>query len=93
MEKCYKISGRVQGVGYRYWAVRQAHAIGGISGFICNLSDGDVLVYLNGNEDALSEMYKLLYKGPLFAKVYQIEECPSAKQYFPPIQNGVFKRL
>jgi len=93
MEKCLKISGRVQGVGYRYWAVRQAHAIGGISGYICNLSDGDVMVYLNGEEDAVNKMQTLLYQGPLFARVYQIEECPLGKNYFPPLQDGVFKRL
>ena len=65
MEKCYKISGRVQGVGFRYWAIRAAKHIGDISGYICNFSDGDVVAYVAGTEEELNAFYMVLHKGAL----------------------------
>ena len=44
MLKCFLISGRVQGVGFRFWTLRRVSEIGGISGYVCNLPSGDVLV-------------------------------------------------
>lgn len=93
MERCLKISGRVQGVGFRYWVVRMAYSIGGISGYVCNLPQGEVLALISGEENELNQMQICLYRGPLFARVDKIEETPELKSYFPPIENGVFKRL
>jgi acylphosphatase len=59
----YRISGRVQGVGYRYYAVRAAQEIG-ISGWARNLADGDVEVHANGSPEQLSEFEARLRKGP-----------------------------
>ena len=92
-ERCLKISGRVQGVGFRFWTVRLAHSIGNISGYACNLPDGDVLILMSGTDAELDAMQEHLYKGPLFARVDKIEEVPEMKLYFPPIKNGVFKRI
>lgn len=93
MEKCLKISGRVQRVGFRFWVARVAYAIGNISGYACNLPDGDVLVLMSGPENDLNIMKAKLYDGPLFARVDKIEETPELKSLFPPIENGVFKRI
>ena len=93
MEKCYKISGRVQGVGFRFWAVRLARSLGGISGYICNLPQGDVWVLASGEAEKINEFYRYLCKGPLFARVDKIEEAPELKIYFPLVENSVFKRL
>ena len=93
MEKCYIISGRVQGVGFRYWLVHQVKAIGEISGYVCNLSSGDVGVYAKGDALKIQELLVLLYKGPLWARVDNVVEAVECKQFFPPIENGVFKRL
>lgn len=93
MEKCYKISGRVQGVGYRFWAIKTAAKIGNISGYVSNLPQGDVLVFLAGKEEQINKMLVCLYKGPLFARVDKIEECPEYLSIYPPIENGVFKRI
>ena len=88
-----KICGRVQGVGYRFWAVRLAYSIGDISGYACNLSDGDVLVLMSGTDEKLDEMQAHLYRGPLFARVDKVENAPELKSLLPPIENGVFKRI
>lgn len=92
-EQCFKISGRVQGVGFRRWAERQVANIGGLSGYIANMEDGSVLILLKGEPNALNLMLQNLYKGPLFARVDSIENTPQNKAYFPPLENGVFKRL
>jgi acylphosphatase len=92
-ERCLKISGRVQGVGFRFWAMRVAYSIGDISGYACNLPDGDVLVLMSGDEAKIDAMQVRLYKGPLFARVDKIEETPELKAFLPPVENGVFKRI
>ena len=93
MDRCIIISGRVQGVGFRFWTVRQARAIGNISGYVRNLEDGNVAVYMSASQDKINQMQAVLYKGPLFARVDAIREAPEQKIFFPPIENGVFKRI
>lgn len=93
MLKCFLISGRVQGVGFRFWTLRRVSEIGGISGYVCNLSSGDVLVLTEGAEDKLRQFEISLYKGPLFARVDSVKNLPELISYFPPVENGVFKRL
>lgn len=93
MLKCFLISGRVQGVGFRFWTLRRVSEIGGISGYVCNLSSGYVLVLTEGAEDKLRQLEISLYKGPLFARVDSVKNSPELISYFPPVENGVFKRL
>lgn len=93
MEKCVLVKGRVQGVGFRYWVLRQAAAIGGLDGYALNLENGDVAVLMRGEENKLNTLLTLLYKGPLFARVDSVVEASEYKAYFPPIVNGVFKRI
>jgi acylphosphatase len=93
MEKCFKISGRVQGVGFRYWVLYKAAFIGGLSGYARNMDDGDVVVYVSGDENCIMKLQAALYDGPIFARVDTVQEAPECKSYFPPIQNGVFKRI
>jgi len=93
MEVCWKISGRVQRVGYRNWAVKKAHETGNLSGYICNFFDNTVLLYIRGNEQAIVNFKNLAYKGPWLARVDNIEEYPEGKTYFPLICDGIFKRI
>ena len=92
-EVCWKISGRVQRVGYRNWAVRKAQEIGKISGYVCNFCNGTVSLFIKGNEAELSIFKNLVYKGPFLARVDTIEEYPEGKEFFPPIETGIFKRI
>jgi acylphosphatase len=67
------IHGRVQGVGFRYFAQHAAANLG-LSGYARNLDDGAVEVYAVGTEEKLSEFAGLLHKGPRFAEVHGVEE-------------------
>ena len=49
-EVLLKIKGRVQGIGFRYWAVKKAREIGGISGWVHNEADGSVEILMRGEE-------------------------------------------
>ena len=70
------IRGRVQGVGFRYFAQRAASELG-LAGYTRNLDDGRVEVYAVGPEEKLSEMTGLLYQGPRWAEVQGVEEQPA----------------
>lgn len=59
----YVISGRVQGVGFRYFAQRAAVELG-VTGWARNLEDGRVEVQGNGSPGALSEFEARLRRGP-----------------------------
>jgi len=68
-----KISGDVQGVGYRmsaYWVARKLH----IAGFVMNEPDGSVYIEAEGDEDALKEFLEWCRKGPITAKVTKLDE-------------------
>ena len=75
--KRYLISGRVQGVGFRYFAERAAREIG-VTGWARNLADGRVEVHANGSPEQLSEFEARLRKGPAHADVrgFETEESP-----------------
>ncbi len=68
----YLIRGRVQGVGYRYFASREAESLG-VAGFARNLPDGGVEVIAEGAEDVLAAFEARLREGPAFAAVASVE--------------------
>jgi acylphosphatase len=68
----FLVRGRVQGVGYRYFVLRKAEALG-LSGFARNLPDGVVEVVAEGDERTLVELETLLKEGPAFASVSHVE--------------------
>jgi acylphosphatase len=66
-----KIYGIVQGVGFRYHAIRQANSIG-VTGFVRNEPDGSVYIEAEGNETALAEFVKWCKTGPSYAHVEDV---------------------
>lgn len=70
----YLIRGRVQGVGYRYFASREAESLG-VAGFARNLPDGGVEVIAEGAEDVLAAFEARLREGPAFAAVASVERA------------------
>ena len=68
----FLVSGRVQGVGYRLFAVRAARGLG-ITGFARNLDNGQVEVVGQGSEEDLRRFEALLRQGPRGGQVETIE--------------------
>lgn len=71
--KRYCVSGRVQGVGFRYFASRVARKLG-ITGYAKNLRDGNVEVYAVGTAAMLAGLRKELQRGPRSAEVSNVTE-------------------
>lgn len=71
--RLYLISGRVQGVGFRFFAEREANQLG-VRGYVRNLSTGNVEAYAIGEVAALEQFKSMLARGPLGARVTRIEE-------------------
>ncbi len=65
------VSGLVQGVGYRYYAMRKANAYG-VSGFAKNLMDGRVEVVVEGSRSMVEQFISDLKVGPMSAHVSDI---------------------
>ncbi|MBO5038156.1 MAG: acylphosphatase [Alphaproteobacteria bacterium] len=94
MKEVYlKIEGRVQRVGFRRWAVMKAAAIGGVSGWVRNESDGSVEIFMSGEDRAVNEMVQSCYQGPLFARVDKVSFLPEAGYGLPPVKEGRFVRI
>ena len=87
--KRYLIAGRVQGVGYRFFAERVANQLG-IHGHVKNLWDGNVEVYAIGDEVHLEEFKRRLAEGPRSARVTNVEEFgePVDKRYTKFVIEG-----
>jgi acylphosphatase len=73
LARLYRVRGRVQGVGFRYFAEHSASALG-ISGWVRNDDDGTVQVYAYGEPAQLAELAGLLWKGPRWAEVRGVDE-------------------
>lgn len=66
------ISGRVQGVGFRYHARETARGLG-VKGYVRNRSDGTVEVVAEGEEGALRRFLSWLHTGPNLAHVEEVD--------------------
>ena len=75
--KRYFVSGMVQGVGYRFFALRIAERLN-LSGFVKNLRDGRVEVYAIGPGEALNSLRRELERGPSGAMVDEVREEEAA---------------
>ena len=67
-----RVRGRVQGVGFRYSAIREAVRLG-LNGYVRNSDDGDVEVWAEGPDDKLALFLKWLNRGPQFSRVDKVE--------------------
>ena len=67
-----RVSGRVQGVAYRYYARDFAHQLG-VKGWIKNLLNGDVELMLEGSKISVEKMIEWCKEGPRLAIVEDIK--------------------
>src|SRR5262245_11022067 len=70
--KRFRIHGRVQGVGFRFFTRRTARSLG-LSGFVRNLPDGSVEAVVEGDDDRLTALERELHRGPTGARVERVE--------------------
>lgn len=69
----YYVSGMVQGVGFRYFAMRTAQKLG-LAGYVRNLRDGRVEVYAVGPAETLASLRRELERGPRSAAISGVTE-------------------
>ena len=67
------VRGRVQGVGFRYFAIRAARQAG-VVGTVRNLADGTVEAIAEGSVESIDEFRTELKRGPSYGHVEQIDE-------------------
>ena len=66
--RAWRLSGRVQGVGFRWWTARTARSLG-LRGTVENLADGTVEVHAEGPVRAVERLERRLHGGPRAARV------------------------
>ena len=80
--RSYRIIGRVQGVGFRYFAWESAKREG-LTGWVCNMPDGSVEAVAEGDRDALERFEAALGRGPAGARVHAVDRdiSPATGEY------------
>ena len=68
-----RVAGRVQGVGFRYWTVRQAAALGLVGWVMNGDEENAVELVAEGDPVALDALERLLYRGPPGSRVEHLE--------------------
>ena len=72
LARSYIVSGRVQGVGFRFF-VNRAAAIDGLHGWVQNLPDGSVEIRAEGEANALDLFEHRIRQGPPAARVEHVD--------------------
>ena len=75
MQARLTINGRVQGVGYRDWAMTTGQRLG-IAGWVRNRTDGSVEALIVGDEAAVGAMIEACRRGPATAEVDEVDIEP-----------------
>ena len=80
MKKYLVISGRVQGIGFRYW-LQNIAIKKNIFGWVKNKISGDVEALIVGNEKEVRDLIKLCEKGSPSSKVDHVRVYEYKKNY------------
>lgn len=78
----YIVSGRVQGVGFRWSAVQEARALG-LRGWVRNCADGTVDTAVAGGAEDVARFRQWLEKGPPGARVREVRELGATDDPLP----------
>jgi acylphosphatase len=73
----YIVSGRVQGVGFRYYVEHVAQNLE-LDGYVRNRRDGSVEVFAIGTAEHLKQLFAALERGPALSRVSNITETPES---------------
>ncbi|HLW52004.1 MAG TPA: acylphosphatase [Candidatus Angelobacter sp.] len=74
--KRYIVSGRVQGVGFRWFVDHEARQLG-VSGWVRNNFDGSVEILAMGSAQQHAAFLGKLQRGPRAARVDEVKESPA----------------
>jgi acylphosphatase len=77
-----RITGRVQGVGFRAWTRAQAQSLG-LAGWVRNEPDGSVSALIAGPADGVNEMIARLERGPAGARVDEVRSSEAKPEDAP----------
>jgi acylphosphatase len=83
-----RITGRVQGVGYRAWFADEARRRG-LAGWVRNRADGSVEACIAGNDTTLTQMIDAARSGPSHARVDQVETSDADPDVAPGGLDGL----
>ena len=72
-QRVIRIHGKVQGVGYRFFATRVARRLG-LKGNIQNNRDGTVDAVVEGEKSVIDDWIEELKEGPRYAEVTKIDQ-------------------
>jgi acylphosphatase len=76
------ISGRVQGVGFRWYTLRKAEECG-VVGWVRNLPDGRVEAVGKGSSQSVAAFHAALTQGPRLAHVENVDKVDIAHEAVP----------
>jgi acylphosphatase len=79
----FVVSGRVQGVGFRWFVQRRAEELA-LRGWVCNREDGRVVAEAEGRPEAVAEFERQLWTGPAEARVDAVEATELTAAGGPP---------
>ena len=68
-----RVTGRVQGVGFRYYVVSEAASFG-LTGWVRNRRDGSVEVLAEGEKDKLTALVRALKQGSRSSIVHEVKQ-------------------
>ena len=88
MTRRFLVSGMVQGVGFRYFARREAARLG-LTGWVRNLDDGRVEAMAWGSAAQLEEFERALRRGPAAASVTDVHALDTPDEGTRPITFDV----
>jgi acylphosphatase len=73
------VTGRVQGVSFRYYAEREAARLG-VAGWVRNDPDGSVAAHVEGDPGAVDGFVRWCHEGPRSARVERVDVRPADDQ-------------
>jgi len=83
------VSGRVQGVGFRYFVMRHAQAEK-LYGYVRNLNDGRVEFVLQGDVDSVARVLGQIRVGPDYSQVRELQLSDTDE--FPGLNEFIIRR-
>jgi len=80
--RAFRVVGRVQGVGFRWWTRHTAVELG-LHGWVRNDHDGSVVVHAGGPTEVLARFEEALRRGPTASRVDRLEPIPPTGAIVP----------